>query len=107
MSEKPSLITTRIQLKRDTTANWALVESTFVPLDGELIIYTDYKSETYIDSSGETKTRHVPAFKVGTGNSFLGDLAFVMTTPEEIAFWNNKLNVDENVTNEKLVFNRD
>lgn len=99
-------VSTRVQLKRDTTANWERVESSFVPLDGELIIYTDYRTETYTDG-GVTKTRSIPAFKVGTGNAYLGDLAFTIVTPEEIAFWNNKLNVDENVADEKLVFNRD
>ena len=99
-------VSTRVQLKRDTTANWEMVESSFIPLDGELIIYTDYRTETYTNN-GVTKTRHIPAFKVGTGNAYLGDLAFTIVTPEEIAFWNNKLNVDENVTDEKLVFNRD
>lgn len=99
-------INARIQLKRDTTANWNKVKGTFIPLEGELIIYTDYRTETYTDS-GVTRTRHIPAFKVGTGNAYLGDLAFAIVTPEEIAFWNNKLNIDENVTDEKLVFNRD
>lgn len=32
---------TRIQEKTDTSENWAKVESTFVPLYGELIIYSD------------------------------------------------------------------
>ena len=97
---------TRIKLKRDTTSNWRSVESTFIPLDGELIVYTDYRTETYLDSEGQSHSRNIPAFKVGTGNAYLGDLQFAVVTPEEIAFWNNKLNVDENVTNEKLVFTR-
>lgn len=100
-------ISARIQLKRDTTANWDRVKGSFIPLAGELIIYTDYRTETYTDGSGAIRTRHIPAFKVGTGNAYLGDLAFAIVTPEEIAFWNNKLNIDENVTDEKLVFNRD
>ena len=100
------IINTRIQLKRDTKAHWELVESSFIPKDGEMIIYTDYRTETYVDGGGTTRTRNIPAFKVGTGNAYLGDLAFSVVTPEEIAFWNNKLNVDENVTNEKLVFTR-
>ena len=95
----------RVQMKRDTTANWDRVKNSFVPLEGELIIYTDYRKETY-QVNGQTRTRNIPAFKVGTGNAYLGDLAFSIVTPEEIAFWNNKLNVDENITDEKLVFNR-
>ena len=99
-------VNTRIKLKRDTTANWASVNSTFIPLDGELIVYTDYRTETY-DDNGVTKTRYIPAFKVGNGNSYLGDLAFAVVTPEEIAFWNNKLNLIEEIENETLVFTRD
>lgn len=100
-------INTRIQLKRDTKTHWQNVEATFIPLEGELIIYTDYRTETYIDGGGQTRTRNIPAFKVGTGNAYLGDLAFAVVTPEEIAFWNNKLNLIDEVTDEKLVFTRD
>ena len=32
---------TRIQEKTDTSENWAIIESTFIPLYGELIIYSD------------------------------------------------------------------
>lgn len=96
----------RIQVKRDTTANWDRVKGTFIPLDGELIVYTDYRQETYTDSGGQTHTRDVPAFKVGTGNAYLGDLAFAVVTPEEVTFWNNKLNLIEDITDEKLVFTR-
>ena len=96
----------RIQVKRDTTANWEAVKGTFIPLAGELIVYTDYRQETYTDDGGQTRTRDVPAFKVGTGNAYLGDLAFAVVTPEEVAFWNNKLNLIENIDGEKLVFTR-
>lgn len=99
-------INTRIQLKRDTKTNWEKVESTFIPLNGELIIYTDYRTETYIDGEGQSKVRNIPAFKVGTGNSYLGDLQFAVVTPEEIAFWNNKLNLIDEIENEKLIFTR-
>ena len=37
-----SKINTRIQLKRDTTENWGKARG-FVPLAGEIIVYTDYK----------------------------------------------------------------
>lgn len=100
-------LNTRIQLKRDTTANWERVQGTFTPLAGELIVYTDYRTETYVDGNGQTQTRNIPAFKIGTGNAYLGDLAFAVVTPEEIAFWNNKLNLIEEIgEDEKLVFTR-
>jgi len=99
-------INTRIKLKRDTTKNWERVQATFIPLEGEMIIYTDYREESYLDDKGEPQTRYIPAIKIGTGNAYLGDLQFAVVTPEEIAFWNNKLNVDEDVVNEKLIFTR-
>lgn len=98
-------VNTRIQLKRDTTANWTAVHSTFIPLEGEVIIYTDYRSETY-DDNGVTKTRNIPGMKVGTGNAYLGDLPFATVTQEEATFWNNKLNVLDNIVNETIVFTR-
>ena len=109
-------VNTRIQLKRDTWANWAQVHNTFIPLDGEIIIYTDYRKETYQTSEGE-KERYIPAFKVGNGNAYLGDLAFSVVTPEEIELWNNKLNFEYDpgldsegnsipLPDDTLVFNR-
>lgn len=99
-------VNVRIKLKRDTTENWAKVQSTFIPLEGEMIIYTDFRHEEYIDGNGELKIRNIPAFKVGTGNAYLGDLAFSVVTPEEIAFWNNKLNLIDDIEDEKLIFTR-
>ena len=32
----------RVKLKHDTRANWEAVETTFIPLAGEYIIYDDY-----------------------------------------------------------------
>ena len=96
-----STINTRIQLKRDTTANWTLVHGTFIPLEGEVIIYTDYRSETV-----NGVTRNIPGMKIGTGNAYLGDLPFVTVTSEEILFWNSKLNMEDTITDETLVFNR-
>lgn len=59
-------LNTRVQHKRDTYANWSN-KSTFVPLDGELIIYSDGKT-------GGSKT---PAVKIGDGTTTLGNLKFV------------------------------
>lgn len=115
---------TRIKLKRDTTENWDNA-SGFIPLQGELIIYTDYKT---IEKNGVTK--NVPGIKIGTGNAYVQDLAFIddelrdklmehindmdlHTTLEEKMFWNNKVNIDDGyeivhneLEDEILVFNR-
>ena len=59
-----------------------------------------------------TKTKNIPGIKIGTGNAYVQDLAFVdedlrdiimthinndniHTTLEEKLFWNNKINVDD------------
>jgi hypothetical protein len=119
-----------IQLKRDTTENWNNVQG-FIPLKGEVIIYEDYETKTIIDRlTGEPIEINVPNIKIGTGNAYVQDLAFVdentrrmllnhihdqdvHTTLEEKLFWNNKINVDdayesvhEELIDETLVLNR-
>lgn len=127
-----STITPRIQLKRDTTANWDAAVG-FIPMRGEVIIYEDYATKTYtVEEYGETvtKTVNIPNIKIGTGNAYVQDLAFVdegtkdalmahiqdqdlHTTLSEKLFWSNKVNVDdayEQITGEleeeTLVLNR-
>lgn len=122
----------RIQLKRDTTENWNNARG-FIPLLGEVIIYTDYETKTYsVEEYGETvtKTVDIPNIKIGTGNAYVQDLAFVdektrtmlldhihnqdiHTTLAEKLFWNNKINVDDaeeqisgELEDETLVLNR-
>lgn len=105
---------TRIKSKHDTTANWDNATG-FIPLAGEIIIYDDYKQIPYVvEEDGElvTKILNVPGIKVGTGNGYVQDLAFVdeelrrtimahinnnevHVTPEDKIFWSNKINVDD------------
>ena len=55
-------VNTRIQSKRDSTANWNAARG-FVPLVGEVIIYNDYKTiQKEID--GEMQEVLVPGIKV-------------------------------------------
>lgn len=122
----------RIQLKRDTTENWNNARG-FIPLAGEVIVYTDYEIKTYtVQEYGETvtKTVNIPNIKIGTGNAYVQDLAFVdeatrelllnhinnndiHTTLAEKLFWNNKINIDDvaeqmgqELEDEMLIFNR-
>ena len=119
---------TRIKSKHDTTANWNNA-SGFIPLAGEIIVYDDYKTITYVED-GETRTKYVPGIKIGSGNAYVQDLAFVdedlrkkliehmeneeiHVTLGEKAFWNNKVNIDdaydvlnEELEDETLIFNR-
>ena len=125
-------INTRIQIKHDTTENWNNAIG-FIPLPGEVIVYDDYEVKTYTtEEYGEivTKTVNIPNIKVGTGNAYVQDLAFVdeqtrdilMThiqnhdihvTLQEKVFWNNKINVDDaeeqisgELEDETLILNR-
>jgi hypothetical protein len=125
-------IGTRIQLKRDTTEHWNEAIG-FIPLPGEVIVYEDYETKTYtVQEYGETvtKTVQIPNIKIGTGNAYVQDLAFVdektrdilmahirdndiHVTLQEKLFWNNKINVDdaeEQITGEldeeTLILNR-
>ena len=99
----------------DTTANWSL-RTTYVPGDGDVIIYTD---RSIIEKDG--KTIKVPGIKIGDGNAYVVDLPFtdmeldqrlddhianmdIHVTPLEKMFWNNKLNFSLN--GENLIFNR-
>ena len=104
-------INTRIQMKRDTTANWDSAVG-FVPLAGEIIVYTDYRQETTIEN-GQSVTKNVAGIKIGDGNAYVQDLPFQSgVTEKDIAFWSNKLNYDSTLevnsqlVNETLVFNR-
>ena len=119
---------TRIQLKRDTTENWNKARG-FVPLAGELILYTDYGSYTK-EVNGQNKVIAIPGIKIGDGSAYVQDLPFVdeelrdilmdhinnmdlHVTLGEKAFWNNKINVDDayeavhdELVDETLVLNR-
>lgn len=126
------MIDARIQLKRDTTENWNNAQG-FIPREGEVIVYTDYETKTYtVEKYGETvtKTVNIPNIKIGTGNAYVQDLAFVdqktremlldhinnqdiHVTLQDRLFWNNKVNIDDayaqihhELEDETLIFNR-
>ena len=125
-------VNTRIQIKHDTTENWNNAVG-FIPLPGEIIVYDDYEVKTYtVEEYGEmiTKTALIPNIKIGTGNAYVQDLAFVdektkailmehinnqdiHVTIQEKLFWNNKVNIDDayaqihqELEDETLIFNR-
>ena len=118
-----AIVNSRIQLKRDTTANWNAAVG-MIPLEGELIIYNDYRTiEKVVD--GETRTIKVPGLKIGDGMAYVQDLPFVseelrdtimehIDNPEihvsvrDRLFWNNKLNVNDSaeLVDGALILNR-
>lgn len=94
----------------------------YIPKAGEILIYSDY--QTILLNGHVIK---VPGIKIGSGNAYVQDLAFVgqkesnellehinnttvHITAAERAFWNNKINVDDNEevddNTETLIFNR-
>lgn len=116
-------VNARIQQKRDTTANWNAARG-FIPLKGEVIIYSDYKVMNKV-IDGEERTVYIPGIKIGDGRAYVQDLPFIdeelrdkllmhienpniHVTLQEKLFWNNKLNVDDNaeLVNGALIFNR-
>ena len=126
------MVNTRIMMKHDTTEHWNNARG-FIPMAGEVIIYDDYQTKTWtVEEYGETvtKTANIPGIKIGTGNGYVQDLAFVdedlrdmimnhinntniHTTLQEKLFWNNKINVDdayeaihEELEDETLILNR-
>ena len=114
------VLNARICARRDTTANWNAARS-FIPMRGEIIIYTDHSSM----DDGYGNMINVPGIKIGDGSAYLIDLPFVgadvryqiltelrehsgnteiHVTGIEKEFWNNKLNYTINDGN--LTFNR-
>ena len=99
-------------IRVDTTNHWNS-SLTFVPENGEIIVFSDYGEK---EANGETI--NVPNFKIGDGHAYCVDLPFVNddirsalsahinnqsihVTQEEKAYWNNKLDCE--VSGEKLV----
>lgn len=106
-------------IRYNTTHYWDCLVG-YIPGPGEIIIYSDYRE---VEIDGRTVT--LPGIKIGSGNAYVQDLAFLdmgqteillshirdnvrHITDEERAYWNNKLNVDDNneVVGEALIFNR-
>ena len=125
-------VNTRIKLKRDTTSNWNNAVG-FIPLQGEVIIYTDYQTKSWtVEEYGETvtKTVNIPGLKIGDGLAYVQDLPFVdeelreklmnhinnmdiHVTLADKEFWNNKVNIDDSdelvsgdLVDDTLIFNR-
>ena len=125
-------VNARIKLKHDTTENWNNAVG-FIPKAGEVIVYDDYEVKHYtVEEYGEQveKTALIPNIKVGTGNAYVQDLAFVdektrailmdhindhniHVTLQEKLFWNNKINIDDSedvvhdeLLDEMLILNR-
>jgi len=109
-------IKSRISVRHDTTAKWNNARG-FVPLSGEIIVYTDFDT----DDNGND----IPNIKIGNGNAYVQELPFlgvsdskklldhisntsIHVSSADRLLWSNKLNVDDDmeIEGETLVFNR-
>ena len=92
----------------------------FVPKAGTIIIYSDYET-----TEKDGQLVDIPGIKIGSGNAYVQDLAFITgggnqeiqdhinnqvihVAQADRDYWNNKLNVDDDmeVVDETLLFNR-
>lgn len=116
MSE-PIIKKVRMQMRRNKTEYWR-INPQFVPLPGEVIVYTDYQI---------LNGKYVPAIKIGDGQTSVVSLPFMMgsdigeeimnelenhvsdnnrhVTEAERARWNAKLNY--RMEGENLIFTTD
>jgi len=104
----------------NTTRYWE-EHGGIIPAKGQIIVYSDGGS--YEDNG---QTIFVSKIKIGSGNAYLRDIAFVgdeeahrltqhindnvrHITQEEREFWNNKININDvsGVVGERLIFSRD
>ena len=102
-----------------TTAYWN-EQVGFIPADGQIIVYSDYKTTVK-----DGQTVNVPGVKIGTGNGYVQDIVFldqadsdallahvanenIHITTAERENWNHKLNITDmqEVVDETLIFNR-
>ena len=106
-------------IKYGTTEHWNSLEG-YIPKEGEVIIYSDHSIKVV-----DGKIVNIPAIKIGSGNAYVQDLAFIneeladtlwdhilnttihVTARDKIR-WNNKLNVNDDsaVVQEVLILNR-
>lgn len=74
----------RVLMKIDTVENWAAATN-FIPLNGEICIYSNKTNTGLTDQEG--KEIFIPGIKIGNGISFVNDLPFFTTnsiTKEQI-----------------------
>ena len=82
--DKPASVSVK-EIISNTTEYW----NTHPTLTKKDVMYV------YTDFSMDEEGRDIPGIKIGSGNAYLADLAFVMRdyriTNDDIAYWNNKV----------------
>lgn len=113
-SNDPITIKAKILVRRDTTAAWNAFTG-FVPMKGEIIVYTDRYQKDGVN---------VPGIKIGDGNAYLVDLPFadpqdsesilselrqhtnnddIHVSSEDRTKWDNNNHFEATVESEKLI----
>ena len=104
-------------IKSGTKEYWA-TQNNYVPPLNTIIVYTNADK---IEKNGEEIL--IPKIKIGDGNAYCVDLPFVddgileklnnhinntdiHVTPQEKSFWNNKINTENYILEENLIFTR-
>lgn len=83
-----------------TTAQWNATP-TLVSQPNTIYVYTDYDNQGGVD---------IPGIKIGDGNAYVIDLPFIAgtsitITQEQINYWNNKVSMHIDPTNnQNLIF---
>lgn len=90
-----NVLNTRLRLKYDALSEWAKVENTFIPLQGEVCII-DVPAQT--DAGG--KIIHSPAvlFKVGDGTSTFAKLPYVSALAGDVPAWAKRIKKADGTT---------
>jgi hypothetical protein len=119
MSKADKIKLDNLVIHYNTTEYWNNARG-FIPAPGAIVIYSDYQTKEV-----EGETVYIPGIKIGSGNGYVQDLAFIgdedkdillahiadevrHTSAAEKARWNNKLNVNDSaeVVEESLILNR-
>ena len=104
-------------VKSGTKEYWA-TQRDYVPPLNTIVVYTNAGE---IENDGQTI--NIPRIKIGDGNTYCIDLPFVdehildklenhindsniHVTPQEKNFWNNKINTNNYILDENLIFTR-
>ena len=104
-------------VKSGTKEYWA-TQRDFVPALNMIVVYTNAG-----EIENDDQTINIPRIKIGDGNTYCIDLPFVdehilnklenhindsniHVTPQEKNFWNNKINIDNFLLDENLIFTR-
>ena len=90
-----NVLNTRLRLKYDALSEWAKVENTFIPLQGEVCII-DVPAQT--DAGGNVIHSPAVLFKVGDGTSTFANLPYVSALAGDVPAWAKRIKKADGIT---------